>query len=151
MKVILCNPQIPSNTGNIARTCVLTSSDLVLVKPLGFSLADRHLKRAGLDYWQELSLEVIEDLPTYLESQASSFYFFSSKASPSYAAIDYKPSDLLIFGSETTGLDALFWQRWPERFVTIPQKKGPRCLNLSNSVAIALYEALRQQAFTFPK
>jgi len=147
MKVILYQPQIPPNTGNVVRTCSLTGASLVLVRPLGFSTSSRHLKRAGLDYWEGVSVEIIDDLLSYLHLQNAPFYFFSSKATRCYSDIAYTNQDLLIFGSETSGLPPHFFEKWPERFVTLPQIPGKRCLNLSNAVAIALYEAWRQQGF----
>lgn len=149
MKIILVHPQIPQNAGNIARTCAVTGTQLILVKPLGFSLAKRHLIRAGLDYWDQLDVEVIDDLIPYLENAEGNFYFFSSKATSSYVEASYRSDAILIFGSETSGLPPLFHTRWPDRFLTIPMKYGARCLNLANSAAIVLYEALRQQNFCF--
>lgn len=148
MEVILFQPQIPQNTGNIVRTCAIVGAKLVLVKPLGFSLASRYLKRAGLDYWENVDIEVIDNLSTYLCEENRSFYFFSSKAVKNYVDISFGKEDILIFGSETSGLDPQFFERWPEKFITLPQKSGVRCLNLSNAVAISLYEAWRQQGFT---
>ena len=149
MKIILFQPEIPQNTGNIVRTLSVTGHSLVLVKPLGFSVANRHLKRAGLDYWNEVSIEIIDDLYSYLKNTDKSFYFFSSKAKKNYTEIHYTSDCLIIFGSETKGIPPIFFQTWPENFVTLPMKTNARCLNLSNTVAIALYEALRQQNFTF--
>jgi tRNA (cytidine/uridine-2'-O-)-methyltransferase len=148
MKLILVEPEIPQNTGNIARTCSLTGTGLVLVRPLGFSLSHRMLKRAALDYWEEISVEIIDDLPAYLES-SSSFYFFSSKAKRFYTEVSYSSDSLLIFGSETKGLPSSFQERWEKHFVTIPMKPSARCLNLSNAAAVGLYEALRQINFSF--
>jgi tRNA (cytidine/uridine-2'-O-)-methyltransferase len=144
MNIVLYQPQIPQNTGNIARTCSVTGAQLTLVRPFGFSTASRHLKRAGLDYWEELNIVELEDLSSYLEQTAAPFYFFSSKATKFYTDAAFKPNSQLIFGSETMGLPDLFWQKWPDRFYRIPMKKGARCLNLSTSAAIVLYEAFRQ-------
>ncbi len=149
MKVILHQPEIPQNAGNIARTCAVTGSELVLIKPLGFKTCSRLLKRAGLDYWDSVQISYREELITYLEKSDRPFYFFSSKSSSPYTDISFTEEDLLVFGSESAGLPPIFHQRWPERFHTIPMKKGFRSLNLSNSVAIVLYEALRQQNFSF--
>lgn len=146
MKVILFQPQIPQNTGNVVRTCSATGSGLVLVRPLGFSTHSRHLKRAGLDYWDGIDVEEIDDLDAYLEKSAS-FFFFSSKSTRTYAEARYEPSSLLIFGSETAGLPSRFLEKHPDRFFTIPMVAGARCLNLANSAAIVLYEALRQTQF----
>lgn len=148
MKVILFQPQIPQNTGNIVRTCSVTGTDLILVGPLGFSIENRWLKRAGLDYWEGVNVSVIEDLESYLNNTEEDFYFFSSKAEKKYTDIPYTKNSMLIFGSETTGLPGHFTEKWPEKFVTIPMKEGARCLNLATSAGIALYEAWRQLEFT---
>ena len=147
MKIILFQPQIPQNTGNIARTCAAASASLLLVRPLGFSTQSRWLKRAGLDYWSDVEVEEIDDLFSYLKQTSSPFFFFSSKANLPYTKASYASDSLLIFGSETSGLPPLFWERWPERFYTIPMTQGPRCLNLASSAAVVLYEALRQTEF----
>jgi tRNA (cytidine/uridine-2'-O-)-methyltransferase len=148
MHIVLFQPQIPHNTGNIARTCFLTGSGLVLVRPLGFSVSDRALKRAGLDYWKEMSIEYCDDLENYLIKKSKPFYFFSSRALKKYTEIPYSQEDLLIFGSETAGIPEVFWGRWKDHFYTIPMRKEGRCLNLSNAAAIVLYEALRQKNFS---
>ncbi len=147
MKVVLFQPQIPQNTGNIARTCAVTGSDLILVRPLGFSTSSRHLKRAGLDYWKEVSVRELDDLALYLESSPHPFFFFSSKASACYTEAPFSLDSTLIFGSETAGLPEVFWERWPHQFYRIPMQSSSRCLNLSCSVAIVLYEAWRQHGF----
>lgn len=147
MKVVLFQPQIPQNTGNIVRTCKVTGSDLVLVKPLGFSVSDKALKRAGLDYWDGVNVHIIDNLFEFLSSLNSPFYFFSSHAKKSYAEIPYTADDFLIFGSETGGLAPIFLEKWPELFVTLPMMNDSRCLNLANTVSIVLYEAWRQQGF----
>lgn len=149
MKIILYQPQIPQNTGNIVRTCAVTGTELILVKPLGFNISDRWLKRAGLDYWEGVHVELIDDLETYLEQQSAPFYFFSSKGTQYHSSAAYGPDDLLIFGSETTGLPPKFFDRWPDQFVKIPMIPGVRCLNLATSAGIGLYEAWRQQNFRY--
>ncbi|HEU64469.1 MAG TPA: tRNA (uridine(34)/cytosine(34)/5-carboxymethylaminomethyluridine(34)-2'-O)-methyltransferase TrmL, partial [Chlamydiae bacterium] len=113
-----------------------------------FSLSDRNLKRAGLDYFKDMKLEKIQNLETYLLDKQH-FYFFSSKATKTYSSITYEKDAILIFGSETTGLPKIFFEKYEDKFLKIPMKKNSRCLNLSNSVAIALYEALRQNNFSF--
>ncbi|HSX11090.1 MAG TPA: tRNA (cytidine(34)-2'-O)-methyltransferase [Chlamydiales bacterium] len=148
MKIILFQPQIPQNTGNIVRTCSATRSGLVLVRPLGFSTQSRHLKRAGLDYWEGVDVEEIDDLDAYLETSRS-FFFFSSKSKRLYTDANYEASSLLIFGSETAGLPPKYGEKWGDRFFTIPMAPEARCLNLANSAAIVLYEALRQTQFPF--
>jgi tRNA (cytidine/uridine-2'-O-)-methyltransferase len=147
MKVILFQPQIPQNTGNIVRTCSVTGSSLALVRPLGFSVTDRWLKRAGLDYWEGVDVSFIDDLEHLLDHVPQNFYFFSSKAKQKYSEIAYESNDLLIFGSETTGLPPLFAEKWPDKFATIPMIPEARCLNLATSVGIVLYEAWRQLHF----
>lgn len=148
MKIILFQPQIPQNTGNIVRTCAATGASLVLVRPLGFSTANRHLKRAGLDYWAGVEMEEIDNLVSYLESQEAPFFFFSSKATKPYTTAPFQSNSILIFGSETSGLPSSFLERWEDRFFTIPMRENARCLNLSNSAAIVLYEAMRQTHFS---
>jgi tRNA (cytidine/uridine-2'-O-)-methyltransferase len=149
MKIVLFQPEIPQNTGNIIRTCYLTNTELILVRPYSFSLSTKMLKRCALDYFDEVKIVEINDLLTFLEKSDFSFYFFSSKAKKKYSEISYKRDDLLIFGSETSGLPSIFREKWENKFATIPMKKNSRCLNLSNSVSIVLYEALRQQNFPF--
>lgn len=147
MKIVLFQPQIPQNTGNIVRTCSVTGCGLVLVRPLGFSITDRQLKRAGLDYWEGVNVEIIDDLESYLNSCNVPFYFLSSKSTKLYSDVSYGSNDLLIFGSETSGLPLHFNEKWPDRFVTIPMIPNARCLNLATSAGIALFEAMRQQGF----
>src|SRR5271169_1036509 len=120
MKVVLYQPQIPQNTGNVVRTCAVTGSDLILVRPLGFSVSDRWLKRAGLDYWEGVDIEIIDNLEERLTTTTDPFYFFSSHATQRYSDVQYTTDDWLIFGSETTGLPESFAKLWPEKFVTIP-------------------------------
>lgn len=148
MKIVLFQPEIPSNTGNIVRTCAATGCSLVLVRPLGFKTSNRFLKRAGLDYWEHVTVEEIDDLDAYLQSLSTPFYFFSSKAKKSYTTIDYTPQDHLVFGSETAGLPPSYHEKWENRFYRLPMKKETRCLNLANTAAIVVYEALRQQHFS---
>lgn len=146
MKVVLFQPEIPQNTGNISRTCFLTSTSLVLVKPLGFSISSRAVKRAGLDYWDQLNVEVIDDLEKYLENKTD-FFFFSSKSDQLYTQAPYTSNSLLIFGAETSGIAKVFWERWPEKFYKIPMNDKGRCLNLSVSAGVVVYEALKAQQF----
>ena len=148
MKIVLFQPQIPQNAGNIVRTCAVTGADLILVRPLGFKTTDRWLKRASLDYWEGVNVSFIDDLDSYLENLQVPFYFFSSKATKYYTEISFGAEDHLIFGSETSGLPPFFHQKWPSKFCKIPMKQGVRCLNLANAAAVAVYEAWRQQQFT---
>lgn len=149
IEVILFQPEIPQNTGNIARSCVVTGASLTLVTPLGFSLSERQLKRAGLDYLKDLPILQVEDMETHLKEP---FFFLSTKGTKKYSEIPYQSlkSDQkiqIVFGSESSGLPLSIHQKWPELFYTIPMKKGARSLNLSNAVAIVLYELLRQTDF----
>lgn len=148
MKIILYQPQIPQNSGNIVRTCAVTGCDLIFVEPLGFSISDRWLKRAGLDYWEGVNVEVIRDLETLLRNTSQNFHLLSSKATTSYTDRKYGKDDFLIFGSETSGLPASIVQAWPNHCSRIPMIDGARCLNLATSVGIVVYEAKRQQGFT---
>lgn len=161
MQVVLFQPQIPQNAGNVVRTCAATGCSLVMVQPLGFSTNDRWLKRAGLGYWEGVEVSFIDDLAVYLDKILDNhqkkankesplpFYFFSSKSRRPYTEASYDPEALLIFGSETAGLPPYFFERWPEHYVTLPMAPGVRCLNLATTVGIAVYEAKRQQHFRF--
>ncbi len=147
MKIVLFQPQIPQNTGNIVRTCSVTGNSLVLIRPLGFSTSSRMLKRAGLDYWEGVDVGYLEDLFSYLTALTTPFYFFSSHAEKFYTEPDYTTQDHLIFGSETEGLPPQYREKWPEKFFKIPMKPESRCLNLSNAASIVIYEAWRKQQF----
>lgn len=151
MKIILFQPQMPPNTGNIARSCAATGASLILVRPLGFSTSKRQVKRAGLDYWDDVDVTEIDSLEEYLEKTTSPFFFFSSKASQVYTEAPFTSESLLIFGSETEGLPQKIHERWPDKFYKIPMREKIRCLNLSNSAALVLYEALRQTHFELLK
>lgn len=148
MHIVLVEPEIPQNTGNIARTCAATGAMLHLVKPLGFSLEDKYLKRAGLDYWHLMTWHLYESWQDFLEQNPKAdMRFFSTKAPRDYAQTQYADGMYLVFGKETKGLDEDLLRREYDRCVRIPMRSQARSLNLSNSVAIALYEALRQQDF----
>ena len=147
MKVVLFHPQIPGNCGNIVRTCAVTGSGLILVRPLGFSISNRWLKRAGLDYWLGVDVEVADSLEAALNSCKGTAYFLSSKVKKRYSDVQYGPDDWLIFGSETTGLPGELSESYPDQFLTIPMQPGQRCLNLATSVGIVVYEAWRQRSF----
>jgi tRNA (cytidine/uridine-2'-O-)-methyltransferase len=143
--VVLVAPEIPPNTGNVARLCVSTGSALHLVRPLGFSLADRYLKRAGLDYWNHLDLTVHDDFDAVLALRGDApMHLASSRAARPYTAVAYGADDWLVFGAETGGLPDALVTRFAERAVRIPMWGPSRCLNLSNAVAVVLFEALRQ-------
>ena len=146
--IVLVEPEIPQNTGNIARSCAVTGSQLHLVRPLGFSLDDAHLKRAGLDYWKDLNVRLYDDFPEVEAAfPAARFFLLSTHAKRSYADVSYRDGDFLVFGKETAGLGAALLGRRADDAVRIPMRPDQRSLNLSNSVAIVLYEALRQTAF----
>jgi len=148
MHVVLMNPEIPQNTGNIARTCAATGAKLHLIKPLGFELSDKYLKRAGLDYWHMMEYEVHENWGEFCEKYPGArMHFASTKAPRSYCEAAYGEDDFLVFGRETKGLPEGMLKENYEACVRIPMKEDARSLNLSNSVAVVLYEALRQQDF----
>ncbi|NLX90508.1 MAG: tRNA (cytidine(34)-2'-O)-methyltransferase [Firmicutes bacterium] len=150
MHIVLVEPEIPQNTGNIARTCVMTNSTLHLVGKLGFSLEDRYLRRAGLDYWKHLKLYRYADFDELRRSYPqNAFYFLSTRARGKiYTDVRFGFEDFLVFGKETAGLPDEMLEKWQDRCLRIPMVKGiPRSLNLANSVALVLYEALRQQGF----
>lgn len=153
MNIVLFQPEIPQNTGNILRTCAAIGASLILIRPIAFSINDRQMKRAGLDYFKTVPFHIFDSFDEFLEKEIkakdANLFFFSSKAEKSYDVPVYKQNDYLIFGSETKGLDPKFNEKWPEAFFTIPMKKDCRCLNLANSVAIVAYEAWRQQSFSF--
>lgn len=148
--IVLFNPQIPQNTGNIARTCAVTGSNLHLIKPLGFTIDDKSLKRAGLDYWQDVNVFTHESFEEFLATTNNhNVYLLSSKASESYAKREYKDGDYLLFGSETQGVPPYVHETLKNTEVRVPMinSEHARCLNLSNTVALVLYEALRQNSF----
>lgn len=148
MHIVLVEPEIPQNTGNIARTCALTGTALHLVKPLGFSVEDRYLKRAGLDYWDKVEVKIWEcftDLAAALDKHR--FYLATTHASRGYHEYKYEMDDVLIFGRETRGLPADLLAAYPDRQIRIPMIDIGRSLNLANSAAIILFEALRQNGY----
>jgi tRNA (cytidine/uridine-2'-O-)-methyltransferase len=146
VNVVLINPEIPPNTGNIGRLCCAVGATLHLVKPLGFRVDDRSLKRAGLDYWDKLDLVVWEDLETYLAAVSQErIVLTSSKRGELYYQVRYRPADHILFGPETTGLPSELFGRFPERVARIPiDLSKVRSLNLSTSAGIIVYEALKQ-------
>jgi len=145
--IVLVEPEIPPNTGNIGRLCVATRSTLHLVRPLGFSTDDRTLKRAGLDYWAEVDLRYWDSLGKLEAAQdsAARFFYLTTKSDRPYHAMRFKPGDFLVFGRETKGLPEALLRAHPEDLLTIPMH-GTRSLNLATAVAIVLFEAIRQQA-----
>jgi len=146
--IVLVEPEIPQNTGNIVRTCAATGTRLHIVKPMGFEVDDKKLKRAGLDYWHFLNIAYYENLDDFFEKNKDGrFFYLSSKAPVSYTDVSYREGDFLLFGKETKGLPEKILVDHPERAVRIPMISSARCLNLSNSAAIVIYEALRQTEF----
>lgn len=148
MNIVLVEPEIPANTGNIARTCSVTGAALHLVHPLGFSVDDRHLKRAGLDYWHQLTVYHYQSLDQVLERYLDhNFWLATTRTRRCYTAVQYHGDDLIIFGKETSGLPQDLLDAHRESCIRIPMMDGSRSMNLSNSVAVVLFEALRQQGF----
>lgn len=148
MNIVLVEPEIPQNTGNIVRTCSATGVALHLVRPLGFSTDDRHLKRAGLDYWDQVKIYYHDSLAEFMQRhREESLYFCTTKGGRWYTDLSYSPGGFLVFGKETAGLPPQLLSEYPDRCIRIPMAAGTRSLNLSNSVAVVLFEALRQQGF----
>lgn len=148
INVVLLEPEIPQNTGNIARTCAATNSALHLIRPLGFEINDKHLKRAGLDYWQYLDLTYYDSFEDFMSKHGDKeIYFFSTKARLCYAEAEYGDEVFLVFGKETAGIPESILKAHEESCVRIPMYGDLRSLNLSNSAAIAVYEVLRQKGF----
>ena len=143
MHIILFEPQIPQNTGNIVRTCAVTGCSLTLVEPLGFKIDDKKLKRAGLDYWENVTVNIAPNLEDLIEKYSPRIFFFSSKASRSMYDVDFKEGDALVFGAETHGLPKELLAKYPNQCITIPMKNGVRCLNLATAVGIGIYQAFR--------
>lgn len=148
LNIVLVEPEIPANTGNIARTCAATGSVLHLIKPLGFDISDRAVKRAGLDYWHLVDVRVYENLEDFFEKTgAQDIWLLSTKAARSYAEAEFSPDCWLFFGKETRGLPEDLLAAHHDRCLRIPIRAEARSLNLSNSVAVVTFEALRQQMF----
>ena len=148
LNIVLFEPQIPQNTGNIARTCAATKARLHLVKPMGFEIDDKKLKRAGLDYWHLLDITYYENTAEFFEkNKGGKMYFFTTKGKNLYCEADYEDNCFLIFGREDAGIDEEILHNNPDTCVRLPMNKEARSLNLSNTVAIATYEVLRQWNF----
>ncbi len=148
INIVLVEPEIPQNTGNISRTCAATNCSLHMVKPFGFEISDKHLKRAGLDYWQYLDVHYYENLAEFFEkNKGGNFYFMSTKGDKVYSEVNFKDGDFLIFGKESHGLPEPLLKENYDKTLRIPMYGNLRSLNLSNSVALTLYEALRQNNF----
>lgn len=148
INVVLYEPEIPQNTGNISRTCAVTGAALHIIRPTGFEISDKTLKRAGLDYWDKLDVCYYDGYSDFLEKNPDAeLYFFSSHAKKYYTDPSYPENCYLVFGKETAGLPRELIEGSPERALRMPMRKTLRCLNLSNAVAIAVYEVLRQWNF----
>ena len=148
MNIVLLNPEIPYNTGNIGRSCVLTGTVLHLIQPLGFSLDEKQIKRAGLDYWKDVKVELWNSLDELMEKHKDSkFYFATTKTKQKYTDVNYNMNDFVVFGPESKGVPEEILKKNNETCITIPMLPIGRSLNLSNSAAIILYEALRQNDF----
>lgn len=147
LNIVLVEPEIPANTGNIARTCAVTGAQLHLVEPLGFSISDKQVRRAGLDYWPHLNVIVHKSLDEFFENTNGIYYYCSTKAKRYYHEAAFEDDCYLLFGKETKGLPEHLIFDNPDQAIKIPMKNGLRSLNLSNSVSIIVYEALRQQGF----
>ena len=152
LNIVLVEPEIPQNTGNIARTCAAIGAKLHLVKPLGFEISDKYLKRAGLDYWDKLEIEEHNNLDAFLKKyqpENTNMFFVTTKGKHCYSDIDYSNIDniFLLFGKETKGLPESLLTKYIDKAIRIPMRKTLRSLNLSNSVAIVSYEVLRQKSF----
>ncbi|MFA9399214.1 MAG: tRNA (cytidine(34)-2'-O)-methyltransferase [Clostridiaceae bacterium] len=153
LNIVLFEPEIPQNTGNIARTCVLTNSKLHLIKPLGFKLEDKYLKRAGLDYWKYLDLSIYDSYEELRDKyKDANFYFSTTHANKFYSDVKYGKDDFIVFGKETAGLPDYIKDKEKDNLIRVPMiKSSTRSLNLSNTVSIIAYEALRQIEFPFMK
>lgn len=149
LNIVMVEPEIPQNTGNVARTCAATGARLHLVKPMGFEIDDKKLKRAGLDYWHLLDITYYESLDEFMEIHKNdTMFYFTTKASRAYTEVDFPDDVYLLFGKETKGLpESLLAEHYDDRCVRIPMIDEARSLNLSNAVAIATYEFLRQNKF----
>lgn len=148
VNIVLVEPEIPQNCGNIARTCAATRSPLHLVRPLGFDISEKAVRRAGLDYWPMVDLRVYDNLDDlFARNRVTDLWLLTTKAPRDYAGARFRDGCWLFFGKETAGLSEAFRQAHAERCLRIPMREDARSLNLSNSVAILAYEALRQQGF----
>ena len=150
LHIVLVEPEIPPNTGNIARTCAVTGSSLHLIRPLGFEISEKWVRRAGLDYWSKVNVTEYESLDDFFQHHSEAqgnLWLATTKAPQCYTEVSYRSDCWLLFGKETAGLPEWLLERYCDRCVRIPMLSDVRCLNLSNSVAVLLYEALRQNGF----
>lgn len=146
--VVLVEPEIPQNTGNIVRLCVCTGCRLYLVGKLGFSISDKYLKRAGLDYWTEADIVRVNSLEELqAQNPSGTFFYCTTKTKRKYTDCSFNSGDFFVFGPESRGLSESLLNSNPEKCITIPMKEGQRSLNLSNSVSIVVYEAIRQNGY----
>ncbi len=151
LNVVLVEPEIPQNTGNISRTCAITGARLHLVRPLGFDISEKAVKRAGLDYWHLLDLRVYENLDAFLRMNGEEpLWLATTKGGHRYTDVTYDRNCWLVFGRESSGLPAWLREKYPDRCLRIPMIQGARSMNLGNSVAVMCYEALRQWDFPAP-
>lgn len=153
MNIVFLNPEIPTNTGNIGRTCVLTNTKLHLIKPLGFSLEDKYIKKGGLDYWEKVQLFIWEDFDHFykenIENKDANLYFATTKTNQKYSDVKFQKNDFIMFGPESRGIPEKILNKYKEYNITIPMIPMGRSINLANSASIILYEALRQNDFDF--
>ncbi|MCD8367702.1 MAG: tRNA (cytidine(34)-2'-O)-methyltransferase [Clostridiales bacterium] len=150
LHIVLVEPEIPQNTGNIARTCAVTGASLHLIRPMGFEISEKWVRRAGLDYWDKVSVTEYDSLADFFARHPEAeghLWLATTKAPHGYTQVTYGPEDWLFFGKETAGLPEDFRLRYFDRCVRIPMLPNVRCLNLSNAAAVLLYEALRQNGF----
>lgn len=148
INIVLVEPEIPQNAGNIVRTCAGTGCNLYMVRPLGFELDDKHYKRAGLDYFPLSNIKVVDSLEEIMQANKdATFYFASTKSKKTYADVSYQNGDFVVFGKESYGLKETILKAHYDNCIRVPMVAGARSLNLSNTVAIITYEALRQQGF----
>ncbi len=145
--IVLLEPEIPQNTGNIARTCAATGATLHLIEPMGFSIDEKHVKRAGLDYWHLVTIKTYKNIDDFFSQNKGTFYYVSTKSEKTYCDAQFKDDDYFIFGKETKGLPEDLLRANRDMCIRIPMNEEARSLNLSNSVAIVVYEALRQVGF----
>ena len=148
MHIVLHEPEIPGNTGNIGRSCVVTGTSLHLIEPLGFEISEKQIRRSGLDYWKDLDVHVYKDYEDFLaQNPGAVIWYATTKAHQTYTDVSFGPDDYIMFGKESAGIPEEILKENEERCIRIPMLPGERSLNLSNSVSIVLYEALRQLDF----
>lgn len=147
LNIVLLEPQIPQNTGNISRTCAVTGARLHLIRPFGFEIDDKHLKRAGLDYWDKLDISYYDNIEQFYEKNSGEYFYFTTKGRSVHSDVEYPDNSYLIFGREDRGIPEEILYHNENHCVRIPMRNNLRSLNLSNSVAIGVYEVLRQWGY----